>query len=117
RHIDGGAADVRRHELEGLLFRPHLLEIHRRYLAVLSEEVRAGRIDEADADQSRGVRKREPAQHHPVHDAERRGDTADAERQHDDRHRAEALLPEEDAKPDAEILDEVSDHGASPRYS
>src|SRR6185503_17837920 len=117
RHIDRGAVDVRGHQLEGLLLRAHFLEVHRRDSAVLAEETLAGRIDEVDADQPRGVREREPSQHDAVHDAERGGDAADAERQDDDRHRAEALLPQENSKTNTEILDDVSHLFALPGRS
>src|SRR5262249_7293750 len=117
-HIDGGAVDVGCHAFERLLLRPQILEVHAHHLAVLTEEIRAGRIDEIEADQAVGAGEREPAEHHPVHDAEHGGDTADAEGEDGDGHRAEPLLPEEDPEADAEILKEdVDAHRRCPTSS
>ena len=112
RDVDGRAVEVGRQHLEGLLLRQHLVEVHRRDLAVDAEEVRARRVDEVDADQPVGVRKREAAQHHAVDDAEHRRDAADAEREDDDREGAEGFLLDEDAEADAQILAEgFGNHG------
>ena len=112
--VDGGAIDVGRQQVEGLLLLAQFLVVEGEDLAAEAVDVGValGEVDDLHADKAAGVGKREAAQHHGIDDAELRGHAADAEREHGDGEQAEGFLLDQDAEPDAEILKEGGEeHG------
>ena len=58
------------------------------------------------------VRKREPAQHHAVDDAEHRRDAGNAQREHDHGKGAEPFLLDQDPEADLDVAEQgVVEHG------
>ena len=101
--VHGRPVQVGGQELEGLLGRTELLEVHVGDLAVPAEERAARRIDEVDAREPGGIGEREAAQHDAVHHAEHGGDGADAEGEGAYRQGAERLFLDEDAEADTKV--------------
>ncbi len=114
RDVDGGAVDVSRQQIERLLLLAHGLVVEREDLAAKAVDVRVflADIDDLDAGEAVGVRIREAAEHGAVDDAEHRRDAPDAEGEDEHGEQAEGLFLEEDAKTDADVLEEAwEEHG------
>jgi len=109
--VDGRSIEVGGEPLEGALLRPQLVVVHRRHLPVDAEEGRRRRIDEVDADQPLGVGKRKAAQHHAVDDAEHGRHTTNPKGEDDHGEGTEGLLLHEHAKADADVTNQVFEHG------